>query len=89
MESNVVKLEIGYGLVSLADKKNDSILVKRIKELREKIPKLPIVRIVDNFGLEAYQFCFKGQKYNMNKTDDFCEKIISVIKRYMEQTIKD
>ena len=56
-----LKIELGYGLISLADKKQGGDLLTRIQILRQQIATkhgfvVPVIRIVDNMRLRPNQY---------------------------------
>lgn len=59
-----LKIELGYGLISLADPKHGGDLLTRIQVVRQQMATrmgfvVPVVRIVDNMRLRPNEYCIK------------------------------
>lgn len=59
-----IKIELGFGLIRLADRNQGGDLLLRVQKIREQMATqmgfvVPIVRIVDNLLLRPNQYCIK------------------------------
>lgn len=59
-----LKIELGYGLITLADVKHGGDLLTRIQIIRQQIATkmgfvVPVIRIVDNMRLRPNEYCVK------------------------------
>jgi len=59
-----LKIELGYGLIAMADPKQGGDLLTRIQIIRQQIATkmgfvVPVIRIVDNMRLRPNQYCVK------------------------------
>ncbi|HIJ72833.1 MAG TPA: flagellar biosynthesis protein FlhA [Candidatus Hydrogenedentes bacterium] len=59
-----LKIELGYGLVALADPKQGGDLLSRIQIIRQQLATkmgfvVPVIRIVDNMRLRPNEYCVK------------------------------
>ncbi len=59
-----LKIELGYGLISLADTRQGGDLLNRIQIIRQQIASkmgfiVPVIRIVDNMRLRPNEYCVK------------------------------
>ena len=59
-----LKLELGYGLISMADARQGGDLLTRIQIIRQQIATkmgfiVPVIRIVDNMRLRPNEYCVK------------------------------
>jgi flagellar biosynthesis protein FlhA len=61
---DAISLELGYGLIPLVDKDQGAELLDRMQGVRRSSALdlglvIPLIRIVDNIGLESSEYCFK------------------------------
>ncbi|GHV69922.1 flagellar biosynthesis protein FlhA [Spirochaetia bacterium] len=61
---DAISLELGYGLIPLVDKDQGAELLDRLQGVRRTSALdlglvIPLIRIVDNIGLDSSEYCFK------------------------------
>ena len=74
------RLQLGYGLLFLVDNGQNSILVKKLKELRNKYS-LPIINIIDMPTLKYYE-------YNITSFGKEIEKVTTSKENAIDDIIK-
>lgn len=89
-------MEINYTLIPLVDSEEGAPLVLKIPELRNEIPNLPKIRIVDNMRLKENEYYIhwkNAELRNIAETsksaDEIIDQIISDLKKVFDQGKND
>ena len=92
---NIIRLEIGVGLIFLFEKNKLHITLEKIKDVRLKIEKdrgkkIPKIRIVDNLLLEPFEYSiFIKERLVGNFMIKRDENPTSTIMRNLEKVIRE
>lgn len=94
MQNDEIILEIGYGLIPLFEKQKAENLFEEMKNLREKMPVIPVVRVMDNIELGTNEFCIEdpknmySKKYVYDFSEDFERTILNALLEYGKKMLK-
>jgi flagellar biosynthesis component FlhA len=99
IQTDIMRLELGLGLIPLVNEDLKHNLLERIKAMRKKIEKetgisIPSIRIMDNpIGLSEFEYSFyiRGRKmvqYKINHNKYLCSSEGTVKKRLTVKKLK-
>ncbi|MBI4651431.1 flagellar biosynthesis protein FlhA [Candidatus Desantisbacteria bacterium] len=80
---DTIEVEIGYGLISVADERQGGELLKRIKNIRKGIAQelgfvVPAIRVRDNIRLPSYSYVIKIKGAEVSRYEVFPNKILAI-----------
>ncbi len=88
-----IKIELGIGLIRLADKSQGGDLLDRIQKIREQIASqmgfvIPVVRIVDNLLLKPNQYCVKIREATVGSYELLPDHYLAMNPGFVEKEIE-
>ncbi len=88
-----LKIELGYGLIALADQRQGGDLLSRIQIIRQQIATkmgfiVPVIRIVDNMRLRPNEYCVKLRETTITSYELMADHFLAMNPGLVEEEIE-